>query len=39
VGLTTGERGGGLRAIRDSVGLEFIQEIAPRLAPAVAEPS
>jgi cbb3-type cytochrome oxidase subunit 1 len=38
-GLTTGDRGGGIRAIRDSVGLEPIQEIAPRLAPVAAEPS
>lgn len=29
MGLTTGNRGGGLPAIRDSIGLEPVQEIAP----------
>jgi cbb3-type cytochrome oxidase subunit 1 len=33
-GLLTGERGGGLRAVGDSVGHEPVAEIAPRLAPA-----
>ena len=32
-GLTTGPRGGGLKAIEDSVGVEPVEEIAPRLAP------
>jgi len=32
-GLMTGERGAGLRAIHEDVGLEPIQEIAPTLAP------
>src|SRR6266849_479565 len=32
VGLTTGPRGGGLEAVRDSIGVEPVQEIAPRLA-------
>ncbi len=31
VGLTTGRRGAGLDAIRESVGLEAIEQIAPRL--------
>ena len=29
IGITTGDRGGGLAPIRDSIGLEPIQEIAP----------
>ncbi len=33
LGLVTGEPGAGLRDIRDSVGLERIDEIAPRLVP------
>jgi cbb3-type cytochrome oxidase subunit 1 len=37
VALTTGRRGGGMDAVRDSIGLEPIQEIAPRLAPAMTE--
>jgi cbb3-type cytochrome oxidase subunit 1 len=37
VGLTTGKRGAGLEAVRDSIGVEPIQEIAPRLAPALTE--
>ena len=32
VGLVTGERGAGLRAVQQEVGLEPIEEIAPRLA-------
>jgi hypothetical protein len=30
-GLFVGPRGGGLRAVQDSIGLEPIQEIAPKL--------
>src|SRR5579863_7449497 len=37
VGLTTGQRGAGMEAVRDSIGLEPVQEIAPRLAPAMTE--
>src|ERR1700674_2719738 len=37
VGLTTGKRGAGLDAVRESIGVEPIQEIAPRLAPALTE--
>src|SRR5579863_3000218 len=37
VGLTTGKRGAGMDAVRDSIGVEPIQEIAPRLAPALTE--
>ena len=37
VGLTTGKRGAGLDAVRDSIVVEPIQEIAPRLAPALTE--
>jgi cbb3-type cytochrome oxidase subunit 1 len=37
VGLTTGKRGAGLDAVRDSVGLEPVEAIAPRLAPALTE--
>src|SRR5579863_3034229 len=33
-GLVTGERGGGLRAVQQDIGLEPVEEIAPRLAPA-----
>ena len=33
-GLVTGDRGAGLRAVRDSVGMEPIEEIAPRLVEA-----
>ena len=36
-GLTVGPRGGGLRGIHDSIGLEPIQEIAPKLAASVME--
>jgi cbb3-type cytochrome oxidase subunit 1 len=32
-GLVTGERGAGLRSIRDSIGLEPVPEIAPTFAP------
>ncbi len=39
VGLTTGPRGGGLKAVEESVGLEPIREVAPRLAPAMTEAS
>jgi hypothetical protein len=38
-GLTTGQRGGGLRAVKESIGLEPVQEIAPRLTPAALEQS
>lgn len=34
VGLTTGGRGGGLKAVEDSVGSEPIEQIAPSLVPA-----
>jgi cbb3-type cytochrome oxidase subunit 1 len=37
VGLTTGQRGAGMEAVRESIGVEPIQEIAPRLAPALTE--
>jgi cbb3-type cytochrome oxidase subunit 1 len=37
VGLITGRRGAGMDAVRDSIGVEPIQEIAPRLAPAMTE--
>ena len=33
-GLTTGPRGGGLKAVEDSVGAAPVEEVAPRLAPA-----
>jgi cytochrome c oxidase cbb3-type subunit 1 len=36
-GLITGERGGGLRAIQENIGLQPIQEIAPRLSPVAAD--
>lgn len=39
VGLTTGPRGAGLQAVEETVGLEPIQVIAPRLAPMVREVS
>ena len=35
LGLTTGPRGGGLAAVKESVGLEAVDEIAPQLSPAV----
>lgn len=38
-GLTIGERGGGLRAVRDSVGLDPVREIGPRLAAAAGKAS
>lgn len=37
LGLTTGRRGAGMEAVRDTIGVEPIQEIAPRLAPALTE--
>jgi cbb3-type cytochrome oxidase subunit 1 len=37
VGLTTGPRGGGLRAVAHSVGLEPVQAVAPRFAAAATE--
>lgn len=37
LGLTTGKRGAGMEAVRDSIGLEPVQEVAPRLAPAITE--
>ena len=37
LGLTTGPRGAGLRAVEESVGPEPVQEVAPRLAPAAGE--
>ncbi len=39
LGLTTGKRGGGLPAIEQTIGLEPVREIAPRLAPVVTEAS
>jgi cbb3-type cytochrome oxidase subunit 1 len=39
LGLTTGQRGGGLPAIEKTIGLEPVREIAPRLAPAATEAS
>jgi cbb3-type cytochrome oxidase subunit 1 len=36
MGLTTGDRGGGLPAIRDSIGLEPVREIAPVFSEAAA---
>jgi cbb3-type cytochrome oxidase subunit 1 len=36
LGLVTGDRGAGLRLIRQDVGLEPIEAIAPRLAPEIA---
>jgi cbb3-type cytochrome oxidase subunit 1 len=40
IGLTSGDRGGGLRSIRDSIGLEPIKEIAPVFSESAApEPS
>jgi cbb3-type cytochrome oxidase subunit 1 len=38
-GLTTGEVGAGLRGVEDSVGLEPVKHIAPRLAPSMTEAS
>jgi cbb3-type cytochrome oxidase subunit 1 len=38
-GLTTGERGAGLKSVQESIGLEPVEAIAPRLAPAVTEAS
>ena len=34
VGLTTGRRGAGLESVEQTIGLEPVREIAPRLAPA-----
>jgi len=39
VGLTTGPRGGGLVAVAESVGMEPVNEIAPRLASVAKEAS
>jgi cbb3-type cytochrome oxidase subunit 1 len=39
VGFTTGKRGAGLEAIEQTIGLEPVGEIAPRLAAAAAEAS
>jgi len=39
LGLTTGERGAGLQAVADSVGVEPVREVAPRLTPAAREAS
>ena len=39
VGLTTGPRGAGLRAVAVGIGLDPVVEIAPRLAPAITEAS
>ena len=39
LGFTTGKRGGGLQAIEQTIGLEPVGEIAPRLAAAAAEAS
>jgi cbb3-type cytochrome oxidase subunit 1 len=39
VGFTTGKRGAGLHAIEQTIGLEPVGEIAPRLAAAAAEAS
>jgi cytochrome c oxidase cbb3-type subunit 1 len=36
-GLTTGEKGAGLKTVGDSVGMEPVKEIAPRFAPAATE--
>ncbi|MBM2851417.1 MAG: putative cytochrome subunit protein, partial [Anaerolineales bacterium] len=38
-GLTTGPRGGGLKAIEDTVGVEPVEEIAPRFAPMAGDVS
>jgi cbb3-type cytochrome oxidase subunit 1 len=38
-GLMTGERGAGLRSVQDSVGLEPVEQLAPRLATAATEAS
>lgn len=38
-GLTTGEVGAGLQSVKDSIGLEPIKQIAPRLAPSMTEAS
>ena len=38
-GLTTGEVGAGLKTVEDSVGLEPVMHIAPRLAPSMTEAS
>jgi cytochrome c oxidase cbb3-type subunit 1 len=37
LGLTTGKRGAGMEAVRESIGLEPVREIAPRLTPAITE--
>jgi cbb3-type cytochrome oxidase subunit 1 len=37
-GLVTGDEGDGIRAVKDSIGLETVEEIAPRLT-AAADPS
>jgi cytochrome c oxidase cbb3-type subunit 1 len=37
LGLTTGKRGAGMEAVLATIGVEPIQEIAPRLAPALTE--
>ncbi len=39
LGLTTGPRGAGLQAVEQTIGLEPVQEIAPRLAPVASEAS
>jgi cytochrome c oxidase cbb3-type subunit 1 len=39
LGLTTGKKGGGLDAIRESIGLDPVREIAPKLARAASEVS
>ena len=39
VGLTTGPRGGGLAAVEETVGVEPVRQIAPRLAPLAGDPS
>jgi len=39
LGLTTGPRGAGLQAVEKTIGLEPVQEIAPRLAPVASEAS
>jgi cbb3-type cytochrome oxidase subunit 1 len=37
LGLTTGKKGAGLEAVESAIGLEPVEAIAPRLAPAAAE--
>ena len=39
IGLTTGPRGGGLVAVAEGVGMDPVDEVAPRLAPVPGEAS